>query len=90
MSRSFCFRSKHRLPFRFFEHFSTTCEKSGSPVPAAEPAEEEEEEATTDYGITPTQLQQQIAQSFQAIQTTIRAYTVYTLSAFKKSCDRQY
>lgn len=44
----------------------------------------EEEEATTDYNLNPTQLQQQLAQNFQDIQKTIRAYTLYTLSAFKK------
>jgi len=34
--------------------------------------------------MNPVQLQQQIAQNFQDIQKTIRAYTLYTLNAFKK------
>jgi len=53
------------------------------PVKPKEPAEEEEE-TTTDYNLNPAQLQQQLAQNFQDIQKTIRAYTLYTLNAFKK------
>lgn len=51
-------------------------------VKREEPAEDEE--ATTDYNLNPAQLQQQLAQNFQDIQKTIRAYTLYTLNAFKK------
>lgn len=47
-------------------------------------AEEEEEEAVTGKGMSSDALKKQMAQNFQAIQGTIRAYTIYTLSAFKK------
>ncbi len=47
-----------------------------------EPAEEEEE-ALTDKGIS-EELRKQMVQNFQIIQHTIRAYTVYSLNAFKQ------
>jgi hypothetical protein len=34
-------------------------------------------------GITPTEPQKQVPQHFQEIQKTVRAYTAYTLAAFK-------
>jgi Trypsin-co-occurring domain 1 len=46
--------------------------------------EEEEEEALDEKGMSPEAVRKQMAQHFQAIQGTIRAYTVYTLSAFKQ------
>lgn len=50
---------------------------------AKEPAEDEEE-ALTDKGISPEELRKQIVQNFQVVQHTIRAYTVYSLNAFKQ------
>lgn len=46
--------------------------------------EEEEEEALNEKGMSPEAVRKQMAQNFQAIQGTIRAYTVYTLNAFKQ------
>ena len=43
-----------------------------------------EEEALIDKGWDADVAQKQIVQNFQAIEGTIRAYTVYTLNAFKK------
>jgi hypothetical protein len=66
-------------------YIETTEDVEAPLVKREEPAEDEEEETTTDYVIrTPTQLQKQLAQNFQDIQKTIHAYTVYTLNAFKK------
>ncbi len=64
-------------------YIETTENVEAPPVKSEEPAEEEEE-TTTDYNLNPAQLQQQIAQNFPEIQKTIRAYTLYTLNAFKK------
>lgn len=64
-------------------YIETTEDVEAPPVKLEEPAEEEEEEGLTDYG-SPEQLQKQMAQSFQTVQKTIHAYTVYTLNAFKK------
>jgi len=64
-------------------YIETTENVEAPPVKPEEPAEEEEE-TTTDYNLNPAQLQQQLAQNFQDIQKTIRAYTLYTLNAFKK------
>ncbi|GJD22933.1 hypothetical protein RIVM261_078890 [Rivularia sp. IAM M-261] len=47
-------------------------------------ASEEEEEALDEKGMSPEAVRKQMAQNFQAIQGTIRAYTVYTLNAFKQ------
>ncbi|MBD0345959.1 MAG: hypothetical protein ICV63_14280 [Coleofasciculus sp. Co-bin14] len=53
-------------------------------VTAKESSEDEEtEESLGEKGMS-DDLQKQAIQSFQKIQTTIHAYTVYTLSAFKK------
>ncbi|WP_392534951.1 CU044_2847 family protein [Nostoc sp. C117] len=43
-----------------------------------------EEEALIDKGWDADAAQKQILQNFQAIEGTIRAYTVYSLNAFKK------
>lgn len=51
-----------------------------APVVSLEESAEDEEEAPIKKGIS----QRQIAQSFEVIQKTIRAYTVYTLNAFKQ------
>ncbi|MEB3182475.1 MAG: CU044_2847 family protein [Nostocaceae cyanobacterium] len=53
-------------------------------VSTEELVEEEEEESLTCKGINPEVARKQMAQNFQAIQGTIRAYTVYTLNAFKQ------
>jgi hypothetical protein len=45
---------------------------------------EGEEEALIDKGWNADAAQKQIVQNFQAIEGTIRAYTVYSLNAFKK------
>ncbi|GGA17673.1 CU044_2847 family protein [Okeania sp. KiyG1] len=46
--------------------------------------EENEEEALTDKGISPEKLKQQLIQHAQIIESTIRAYTIIGLNAFKK------
>ena len=48
------------------------------------PVEEEEEEGLTDKGMSPEKLRQQIIQHAQIIESTIRAYTIIGLNAFKK------
>lgn len=48
------------------------------------PEEQEEEEALVDKSGRLVEAQRQMVQNFRAIQGTIRAYTIYTLSAFKK------
>jgi hypothetical protein len=48
-----------------------------------EPAEDEEEDLVDKSGRF-AETQKRMVQDFQAIQGTIRAYTVYTLNAFKK------
>ncbi|HAA28433.1 MAG TPA: hypothetical protein DCE56_13060 [Cyanobacteria bacterium UBA8553] len=53
-------------------------------VTARESAEDEEAEESLDEKGLSDELQKQAIQSFQKIQTTIHAYTVYTLNAFKK------
>ena len=66
-------------------YIETTEDVEVPPVQPEEPTDEEAEEAPTDYGgMSPEQLQAQMAQGFKAIQKTIHAYTVYTLSAFKQ------
>jgi hypothetical protein len=64
-------------------YIETTENIEAPPVKREEPEEEEEEETTTDYNLNTAQLQQQISQNFPEIQKTIRAYTLYTLNAFK-------
>ena len=54
------------------------------PIVTPEEAAEEEEEELIDKGITTEALRKQTIQSFQAIQGTIRAYTVYSLNALRK------
>lgn len=46
--------------------------------------EDEEEEGLNEKGISPEAIRKQMVQNFQTIQGTIRAYTVYTLNAFKQ------
>jgi hypothetical protein len=53
-------------------------------VSIEEPAESEEEESLISKGMSPEAVRKQMAQNFQAVQGTIRAYTVYTLNAFKQ------
>ncbi|MBW4624520.1 MAG: hypothetical protein KME49_03130 [Brasilonema octagenarum HA4186-MV1] len=54
------------------------------PLVIAEEPAEEEEEALIDKGISPEAVRKQIVQNFQIIHTTIRAYTVCSLNAFKQ------
>lgn len=56
---------------------------STPPVLAEEPAEGEEE-ALVDKGGRFVDVQEQMVQNFTAIEGTIRAYTIYTLNAFRK------
>jgi hypothetical protein len=51
-----------------------------TPLVIAEDSSEDGEQAPIKKGIS----QKQMVQSFQAIDKTIRAYTIYTLNAFKK------
>ncbi|WP_016952362.1 CU044_2847 family protein [Anabaena sp. PCC 7108] len=55
-----------------------------SSLVSTEVSTEEEEEALTDKGMNPQEIRQKMIQNFQVIQGTIRAYTVYTLNAFKQ------
>jgi len=55
-----------------------------APPVITEVSPEGEEEALIDKGWDADAAQKQIVQNFQAIEGTIRAYTVYTLNAFKK------
>jgi len=52
--------------------------------PEDEEEEEDEEENTVTKELQVAKAQRQMVQNFRAIQGTIRAYTIYTLSAFKK------
>lgn len=54
------------------------------PLVIAEEPAEEEEEALIDKGISPEAVRKQIVQNFQIIHTTIRAYTLCSLNAFKQ------
>ncbi|MBD2778652.1 CU044_2847 family protein [Iningainema tapete] len=54
------------------------------PIISTEEPASDEEEALVDKGISPDQVRQKMMQNFLAIQNTIRAYTVYTLNAFKQ------
>jgi Trypsin-co-occurring domain 1 len=54
------------------------------PLIITEEPVEEEEEALTDKGISPEELRKQMLQNFQVVQHTIRAYTAYSLNAFKQ------
>ena len=53
-------------------------------LPVSIESPEGEEEALIDKGWDANVAQKQIVQNFQAIEGTIRAYTVYSLNAFKK------
>jgi Trypsin-co-occurring domain 1 len=55
-----------------------------APPVSIEVSPEGEEETLIDKGWNADAAQKQIVQNFQAIEGTIRAYTVYTLNAFKK------
>lgn len=46
--------------------------------------EEEEEEVAVGKGMSTDALRKQMVQNFQVIENTIRAYTTYSLNAFKK------
>ena len=54
------------------------------PILTTEELAEEEEEALVDKGMNPQQIRQKMMQNFLSIQNTIRAYTIYTLNAFKQ------
>jgi PIN domain nuclease of toxin-antitoxin system len=54
------------------------------PIVSTEELAEEEEEALVDKGMNPQQIRQKMMQDFLSIQNTIRAYTIYTLNAFKQ------
>lgn len=54
------------------------------PLVTEEQSADEEEEIISDKAGKITDIQVQMLQNFQAVQGTIRAYTVYTLNAFKK------
>jgi Trypsin-co-occurring domain 1 len=54
------------------------------PIISTEEPTSDEEEALVDKGVSPDQVGQKMMQNFLAIQNTIRAYTVYTLNAFKQ------
>ena len=54
------------------------------PILTTEELAEEEEEALVDKRMNPQQIRQKMMQNFLSIQNTIRAYTIYTLNAFKQ------
>ncbi|BAZ19936.1 hypothetical protein NIES4073_08090 [Kalymmatonema gypsitolerans NIES-4073] len=54
------------------------------PLVITEEPADEEEEALTYKGMSPEAVRKQMVQNFQIIQTTIRAYTVCSLNAFKQ------
>lgn len=54
-----------------------------APLVNSQIATEEEEESLDGKGWNPVAVKQQMAQNFQAIQGTIRAYTTQSLQAFK-------
>jgi hypothetical protein len=65
--------------------FIETADEVDVPLVSTEEAEEEEEEeALIHKGISPDAVRKQMVQNFQVIQTTIQAYTVCSLNAFKK------
>lgn len=57
--------------------------EDANPVPV-ELRTDAEEEAPTKRGMNADARQKLVGQSFQAIEVTIRAYTAYTLNAFKQ------
>ena len=54
------------------------------PLVITEEPADEEEEALSYKGMSPEAVRKQMVQNFQIIQTTIRAYTVCSLNAFKQ------
>ena len=64
-------------------YIETTEEVNAPELNEEEPAEDEEEDLVDKSGRF-VETQKRMVQDFQAIQGTIRAYTVYTLNAFKK------
>jgi hypothetical protein len=54
------------------------------PLVITEEPAQEEEEALSYKGMSPEAVRKQMVQNFQIIQTTIRAYTVCSLNAFKQ------
>ncbi|GAB4204872.1 MAG: hypothetical protein Fur006_60450 [Coleofasciculaceae cyanobacterium] len=64
-------------------YIETTEEVNAPALSEEEPAEDEEEDLVDKSGRF-VETQKRMVQDFQAIQGTIRAYTVYTLNAFKK------
>ena len=64
-------------------YIEATEEVSAPALSEEEPAEDEEEDLVDKSGRF-AETQKRMVQDFQAIQGTIRAYTVYTLNAFKK------
>jgi hypothetical protein len=64
-------------------------EEVAAPLVNSQIATEEEEEALDGKGWNPDAAKQQMAQNFQAMQGTIRAYTTQTLKAFKDIKDTE-
>jgi hypothetical protein len=64
-------------------YIETTEEVNAPALSEEEPAEDEEEDLVDKSGRF-VETQKRMVQDFQAIQGTIRAYTTYTLNAFKK------
>ena len=54
------------------------------PTSSEESIDENEEEGLDDKGISPEKLRKQLIQHAQTIESTIRAYTIISLNAFKK------
>lgn len=64
-------------------YIEATEDVSISSVSLEEPTEPQKKRKRIDRGLS-DDMQKQVIQNFQAIQGTIRAYTIYTLNAFKK------
>lgn len=64
-------------------YIEATEDVSIASISTEEPTEEQKKRKRIDRGVS-DDVQKQVIQNFQAIQGTIRAYTVYTLNAFKK------
>ncbi len=61
-----------------------TTEDVEAPSINTEEEEEEEEEVAVGKGMSTDALRKQMLQNFQVVEHTIRAYTTYSLNAFKK------
>jgi Trypsin-co-occurring domain 1 len=76
------------LPIRFDNdtiiYIEATEDVIAPEVSIESPADDEEEESLVDKGRNVEEVRQQMVQNFKAVEHTIRAYTVYTLNAFKK------